>query len=108
MKIDGNVPTLEILKPLERSLYIRNIRVSPFLATVVLGKIFIQGLAMDSASGVAYVQFFIDGILRANITDSSYEWLWVERAFFKHEIMLTAYDFVGFNASKTLTVWKFF
>jgi outer membrane protein assembly factor BamB len=108
VKIDDSAPTLEILKPLERSFYIRNTRISPFLATVVVGKILIQGLAMDSVSGIAYVQVFVDGIKQANITDSPYEWLWTERVFFKHEIMLTAYDFVGFNTSTNLTVWKFF
>jgi len=108
MKIDGNAPTVEILTPLERSLYLWNTRVSPFLATVVIGKIMIKGLAMDSGSGIAYVQIFIDGVQQGNLTDTSFEWLWVNRTFFKHEITVIAYDVVGFRTSKTLVVWKFF
>lgn len=108
VKIDGTAPNLEIFKPQERSFYILNTRLSPFIATVVLGKILIEGLAVDSTSGISYVQFFIDDILQKNITKSPYQWLWTKRTFFKHNITLTAYDFVGNNASAYLTVWKFF
>ena len=108
VKIDGTPPTLEVMKPKQGFLYILDKQVSPCFATILFGKITIEVNSVDNTSGISYVQFFIDDVLKATITTSPYSWMWTEKSFFRHTLQVTAYDFAGNNASKQISVWKFF
>jgi outer membrane protein assembly factor BamB len=106
--IDGTPPTLEIMKPQQGSLYILNKWLSPCFATIVIGKITVEVNSADNTSGMSHVQFFIDDVLKANVTVLPYNWLWAEKVFFKHTIHVTAYDVAGNTACTQIEVWKFF
>jgi len=74
----------------------------------IIGKIDIVVNVSDSDSGVNRVEFFIDNELKANISSSPYSWIWDNIAFFKHTIIVTAYDNAGNHNSAEIIVSKFF
>jgi outer membrane protein assembly factor BamB len=106
--IDGTPPTLEIVTPQQGFLYIFGKQVRPSFSTVVFGRIPVEVLSVDNTSGVSYVQFFIDGALKKNLSTSPYTWVWRQPSFSRHILNVTAYDHAGNFASTQMDVWKFF
>jgi PKD repeat protein len=104
---DTTPPTIEIRKP-ENALYLNNKKILPFSIPVIIKKIDIDVNASDDQIGIDKVEFYIDNKLTATDTSPPYSWTWDKRAFFRHTIRVTAYDIAGNNASKEITVLKFF
>jgi len=105
--IEAEPPELTILSP-KLGIYLRNHKVLPFLAPIIFGEITISVNASDTLSGINHLDLYIDGTFKSNSTTSPCSWDWSERAFFRHEIKVLAYDNAGNNASKKIIVWKFF
>ncbi len=107
--IDGGVPYIEITKP-QRAIYIRDMKIIPFIVPVIFGDIQIWFSAEDNLSGLNRTELFIDDELKKIFTIIPKSWLWNETTpwKYKHVIELIAYDNVGNNATKNMTVWRFF
>ena len=62
----------------------------------------------SDASGIAKVEFSLDGTLMSTVTDAPYSWAWTNRSFGRHTITVVSYDAFGNNATQSLSVRKFF
>ncbi len=100
---------LELNKPLN-ALYIQNQRIMPWNNPRIIGSIdiavYIPG-GWGEPGDAEKVEFYVDGILQATITEQPYNWTWSQKTFGKHLIKVIAYDFNGDTASKELEVNKF-
>ena len=95
---DIEPPQVKILNPQPNTLYVGNLSI-PFWQTFIVGKINVIVNATDNQSGVAYVEFFVDGKLMYNDTQSPYTWLWDEDTLYdKHVLKVVAYDYDGNHA----------
>ncbi len=110
--IEDELPYLNIVTPEKRTFYLnfkdRIVLKIPCLTTIIIGKIIIEVDASDEISGISKVEFYIDNELRYNITEEPYNWIWDEKAFFRHKIIVTAYDKAGNHDSAEIKVRKFF
>jgi len=59
-------------------------------------------------SGIAYVQFLVNGELQGNVTTEPYTWRWTQRTFGKQILMVRAYNMTGSFATDEVSVKKFF
>lgn len=107
LTIEDIPPNIEINKP-KNGFYISDRKIIPLPCTLIIGDITIQANVSDEESGVAGVEFYIDGILKFNDSSEPYEWLWDETAFFRYIIKVVAYDNAGNKASDEIKIWKFF
>ncbi len=100
---------VEFNKPLN-ALYLKNQRVMPLTNPRIIGSIdvsvFIPG-GWDEPGDAEKVEFYLDGVLQATLTEQPYNWTWSQRTFGKHVIKVIAYDFNGDTASKEIEVNKF-
>jgi PKD repeat protein len=109
---DVTPPTVAITSPQKNYLYI-NIKdlfifSFRFFTTVVIGKIDVTVQATDNQSGVAKVEFYIDGVLKATDTTFPYNWTWSEQMpLFPYVVKVVAYDYAGNQKSDEMSVWKF-
>jgi PKD repeat protein len=105
---DITPPDITLIKPEPKSLYIKNKRILPFPTTLIIGAIDITVNASDNDSGVAYVTFSLNGILKNTTTAQPYIWTWAERAFGRYTIKVQAFDSIGNFATYYITVLKLF
>ncbi len=107
--IDSEAPYIEIKKP-QKAIYIRDMKIIPFTVPVIFGDIQIWFSAEDSISGLNRIELFIDDELKEIFTICPKSWLWNETTpwKYKHVIKLIAYDNIGNNVTKRMTVWRFF
>jgi hypothetical protein len=104
---DTTPPSVQITRP-ENAIYLRNNKILPFIVTVAIGAIDVEVTANDTESGVAMVEFYVDGVFKANDTTAPYTWTWSERGFFIYTLRVIAYDTVGNHAKAEMKVFKFF
>jgi len=113
---DEDKPTVKITKP-EKALYIMNIRLRKYLIRnpFIIGKIDVKAKANDSTSGINHVEFYIDNVLTANISNEPFQFTWQKTNGLKllslnplHKIKVIAYDNAGNSAKDEITVWKLF
>jgi hypothetical protein len=100
-------PTVLITQP-ENAIYFNNKKLCDFRTPVIIKSIDITVEATDDNSGVYQVEFYIDNELQSRDTSEPYEWTWDEPAFFRHTIMVKAFDHFENSANDNITVWKFF
>jgi PKD repeat protein len=105
---DITPPDITLIKPEPKSLYIKNKRILPFPTTLIIGAIDITVNASDNDSGVAYVTFSLNDILKNTTTAQPYIWTWAERAFGRYTIKVQAFDSIGNFATYYITVLKLF
>jgi hypothetical protein len=103
----GNVPQITIIKP-ENALYILNHKIMDLSTPFIIGAIDVEVNASDEGSGIAYVQFLINGKLQGNITTEPYIWQWTQRIFGKQTLTVRAYNATGSSATDEILVRKFF
>jgi len=98
---------INIVKP-QKALYIANYRIMPLLLkTVIYGDIDIE---IDASDSTSFVEFRVDGTIRANDDSEPYTWTWNTRSPLKHRhiIEVVAYGRFGSSATDEITVWRFF
>jgi outer membrane protein assembly factor BamB len=102
-------PCLSILKP-ENALYVRNRKIIPLRAPLIVGAIDITVNATDNQSGMNKVEFYIDDQFVSNDTASPYTWNWNVRTLlhWNHVIKIIAYNNAGNQTTKEISVRKFF
>lgn len=104
--VDETPPTVEIVKPKDRFLYILDTEIMSLLfKTRIIGEITIEAEADDMISEVSKVEFYLDGELMETDYDAPYEWLWSKSSFGNHIIKVIAYDSAGNSASDEMNVW---
>lgn len=105
---DETPPDVNIVKPL-KAFYLFNLKIRRYLFRnpFIVGRIEIRVDALDIESGINYVEFYVDDILR--YTDSSYpfSWMWKEIAFGIKSVKVLCYDNAGNSASDEIVIWKF-
>ncbi len=104
---DTTPPVLNVTKPLEHYLYIKDRAIHSFFMTLILGSITVQATTTDK-SGIARVEFSVDGKLMMTDTEAPYSLAWTNRTFGRHTITVVSYDNAGNNATQSLAVRKFF
>ena len=60
---------------------------------------------VDNLAGIKRVEFYIDGVYKANITSSPYKYVWDEFAIGYHELTVIEYDKAGNYLAKS---WQVF
>ncbi len=103
---DTQPPSIQILVPAEKKLYLRNLML-PFFVTLVVGSITVQIDAVD-ASGIDRVEFYLNSKLSWTDTEAPYTWLWEQKSFGKQILQVVAIDTYQNHASQESVVWKFF
>jgi len=99
-------PIVEIIKPKEKSFYLRNIRLFPFfLTTIVYGAIDIEVNA-SAESGIKYVELYVNGKSKGNLSDEPYVFEWSPIICSMYKIKVIAVDNTGQSAEDTITVLK--
>jgi hypothetical protein len=79
--------------------------VSPGAGATVTGTVQVQASASDAGSGLARVEFYLDGKLTATTTTSPYKWAWNTRKTSKgsHTLYAVAVDIAG-NKTTSATI----
>ncbi len=102
-------PTVSIIKPEEKSFYIRDFRLLPSLRIHILGFVTVKVVASDD-TGIKQVEFYVDGELK-NISTKvhscgSYMWIWNERTWLqsRHTLKVIAVDTDGLTTEDTREV----
>jgi len=104
IKIDKTKPSVDILMPEEKRLYIFGRKIMPtFRMTIVIGKIDVKIDACDNTSGISHVKIFVDDEERANLTSPPYEWKW-GGDIGRKTLKIVAYNGAGLNNSKEMDV----
>jgi len=104
------IPRAEIISPVEGFLYIKNNRIIPFFATIILGKIDIVVNASEPEGGIDRVEFYLYKDLQETLTKAPYVWTWERGSFLQHRytIRVIAYDNDGESHEDEIFVWRFF
>ena len=104
------IPQAEIISPVEGFLYIRNSRIIPFFATILLGKIDVIVNASEPQDGIDRVEFYLYNDLQETDTEAPYMWTWKRGSFLQHQhrIRVIAYDTDGDSHEDEIFVWRFF
>jgi hypothetical protein len=102
---DVTPPLVEIIKP-TNAIYVFNKPVLPFKMPIVVQMLTIEVNASDNQSGIDYVEFYIDGVLKSNDSSAPYTYDWNEIRSGKRTIKVTAYDNAGNSASAEILVFK--
>jgi len=107
VSMECEIIEVDIIKP-QKALYIANHRVLPLLfKSVIYGSIDIE---VDASDGTTFVEFSIDGKIKATDDSEPYIWIWDTKTLLKHRhtIKVVAYGRFGSSASDEIAVWKFF
>jgi parallel beta-helix repeat protein len=112
---DSGKPTMDITQPKERSIYLLgNYLVQRFLnltKPLIIGQINIIVNASDSQSGIAKVEFYIDGVLKGTDTTAPYNYTWTGQSKLfnnTHTVKAVAFDRAGYSAEDEILVAKIF
>lgn len=106
--IERSKPVIGFLQPLN-ALYINNKRIVPRPTCLVIGSIDVSVYFQDMFYGGGHVQkveFYLDGTLKATVTQEPYNWTWSTRSLGKHTIKVVAYDMDGDSSSREIEVRK--
>ncbi|MCD6171675.1 MAG: Ig-like domain repeat protein, partial [Thermoplasmata archaeon] len=107
--VDNTPPSLEITKPLEGQIYIFDRAIFPTFGhkAIIIGKITITASVSDSISGVDKVEFYIDGVKKAEDNKAPYSMEWKEWAVGSYTIKVKAYDKAGNEIEKIVDARAF-
>lgn len=110
---DVTSPTIEITKPVKKTIYVNNqVKRQRLLGMpIIIGDITIEVNAKDNnGSGIAKVDFYINGKLKGNDTTAPYNYTWKKdrlRFFHLFTIKVVAYDKAGNSATAKIVVKKY-
>lgn len=93
INVDKTLPNISIVNP-SNGFYLYGRKVFEMNNIVIIGNISII-VSCDDNIGIEKVEFYIDGIYKANATIPPYKYEWDDFALGRHEIKAIAYDFAG-------------
>jgi parallel beta-helix repeat protein len=76
-------------------IYIRNKKIIPFFKSVILGPVSIK----IPHENLSKAEFYVDGLLKDEVSSFPVFWKWNEKAFMKHTLETKVYDVDGNSAS---------
>jgi hypothetical protein len=101
-------PIVRFIKPVNGT-YFMNKMIGPFPGILIFGPITITVEASQEQFGINYVDFWLDNSRHlATIKTPPYSYTWRSLAFFKHFILIQAFDNSGNSTYAGIYVWKFF
>jgi len=108
IKIEKTSPTVDIKSPKQGYFYFLGRQLFPTLRdkTIIIGKITVEADVNSTVSEIKFVQFYVDGNMKYNDTESPYTWIW-GMAFGRHTLKVEVFDAAGHNASKEIDVTIF-
>ena len=92
---DNTLPVIVITRPGPGIYFMDSMRLLPFSYPLIFGQITIRVEAKDNGSGISKVEFYINDILKGNVSEAPYEYLWDEAAFGFFTLEVKTYDKVG-------------
>jgi hypothetical protein len=99
---DNAIPTIEIIRPVPGVYFRDRARRIHFSYPFVIGPITIRVNAQDSGSGIRTVEFYIQDILKSNVSEAPYAFFWDDAVFGFFILKVVAYDSVGHMNSAIL------
>ncbi len=105
--VDTSRPAVKILKP-ENALYLADFKLFPLQYPVIIGKITVKVEAYQEDVGINRICFYVDSWLKYTDYDEPYEWVWDEKLFFSHELVVYAVSNDEKSQGTEITVLKFF
>jgi len=108
VKVEKALPSISIGKPKEGYLYFFGRELFPTVRdkTIIMGRITVEADVTVAASGIDEVQFYVDGVIKYNTSQSPYTWNW-GMAFGRHTLKAKVIDVAGNVASKEIDVTIF-
>jgi len=101
-------PVVRFIKPVNGT-YFMNKMIGPFPGILIFGPITITVEASQEQFGINRVDFWLDNSRHlATIKTPPYSYTWRSLAFFKHFILIQAFDNSGNSTYAGIYVWKFF
>ena len=107
VSMQREVIEVNIVKP-QKALYVANYRVMPLLLkSVIYGNIDIE---VDASDDTSFVEFHVEGKIRATDDSEPYTWTWDTKTMIKHrhKIEVVAYGRFGSSANDEIIVMRFF
>lgn len=104
---EGNIPYVQITKP-GNGVFLFNRMILAWAKPFIIGAVDVEVSASDLESGIAYVQFLIDGEVLGNDSSAPYSWRWTQPSFGKHTLSVRAFNNTASFAVDTLSLKKFF
>lgn len=105
--IDKDSPSINLYKPKEKYLYIHGKEIMPLpsisIDAIVIGPLEIKATADDS-TGISEMKLYIDGDLIYSSQNGEMNYVWNERALFKHTVEIVAYDAIGMSSTMELNI----
>jgi hypothetical protein len=90
---DTEGPVVEVLTPINGLYLFGNlIRELNIAVPIVIGSITVEVSAVDNRSGIKEVLFYVDGQIKATVTNPPYTWSWEDFGFFIYNLGIQAYD----------------
>lgn len=107
VKVDKHSPSIKIVSP-SHGIYLFGRKIASSDLTIVFGEVEVKAMASDNLSGIAYVNFYIDGNLVYRDDTPPYSWKWEESTIGIKEIKVTAYDVAGNyeDATRNIIIFK--
>jgi len=103
------IPRVEIISPEKNYVYFRNLRLLPFMATVLIGPIEVTVEASEPQSGIDRVEFYLYNDLQETDYEAPYEWTWQRGELSRHRfrIEVIVYDNDVDYSQDEISVWRF-
>ncbi len=104
---DITPPLVNIIKP-KNGFYINDNKIFsiPFHISIIIGNITIEVEALDDDSGIASVDFIIDGEILKTCYNPPYTYKWINTSFGLHQLVVIAYDKNGNDMEDTVAAFK--
>ena len=99
---DNSPPVVKIIRPIPGVYFNDRMRHMHFSYPLVIGPITFRVEAQDTGSGIRTVEFYVQDVLKGNVSTAPYVFFWNERIFGYVIIKVIAYDTVGHTSTDTL------
>ena len=104
---DFLAPSITIIKPEEKYMYLFDEKICPFICTFVIGDISVEIQAWENESGIDHIEIYVNNIFMKNITTRPYVFLWDQLGCGKQILKIKAYDAMMNYSIKELILFKF-
>ncbi|RLI99155.1 MAG: hypothetical protein DRP08_07525, partial [Candidatus Aenigmatarchaeota archaeon] len=98
-------PTISIIKPMEKTLYIRDKETIKLPINLIIGPITIEAEATDTDGDITQVEFYINDELKNTTNQKPYQYYWNEKTFGLKTIKVKAYDNQGLTNEDTIKIF---
>ncbi len=101
-------PSVSIMVPQRKYVYLCGVERCPFPFTLVIGTIMVQAKVVGGSGGVEKVEFYLNSNHVHTDTEAPYSWAWMSRHFFRCHVSVRAYLGEDEILTDAITVWRLF